>query len=482
MQEFGKAKADYKTRIMERPILLKQLLISWRWPFAIGLLTFALVWRIGAWWLTPSEMNPESRLSVAELHLQPEHKISLPALELVKVAPLHAIQALTEYPPDNILDPYSEAIQKIHFKIESGQSLAHYFQKYGIGSSELRAVLTSIKHDEYLKKIHPGQRIEIVLNEHNQIDSLTLLMDKIKSLHIKRISNQKFTSELVKKTVDSRIAYGSSTIRDSLYAAGKKAHLTDKLILELAKIFEFDIDYALDIQPGDSFKVLYEEQFVDGEKISNGPILAAEFITQRKKYQAFRYAFANGKTTYYNAKGEGLQKAFIRTPVEFTRISSHFSLTRKHPILHKIRAHKGVDYAAPQGTPVKASANGTVAFLGKKGGYGNAIILQHGPVYSTLYGHLSRFVSHLRTGQSVKQGQVIGYVGMTGLASGPHLHYEFRINGVHKDPLTVALPNSPGIPTKERDRFLKKTHEQLAMMARHERVNVAVSQSNQSVN
>jgi murein DD-endopeptidase MepM/ murein hydrolase activator NlpD len=214
------------------------------------------------------------------------------------------------------------------------------------------------------------------------------------------------------------------------------------MTMELASIFGWDIDFALDIRKGDEFVVLYDELYLDGEKVGEGHILAATFINQGKTYQAVRYTDGSGVTDYYSPDGKVMHKTFLRTPVEYTRISSGFSLGRLHPILNRIRAHKGVDYAAPTGTPVKVTANGKIIFEGRKGGYGNTVIVQHGNHYSTLYGHLSRFSSGLSSGSSVRQGQVIGYVGMTGLATGPHLHYEFRIDGVHHDPLTVKLPGS----------------------------------------
>jgi murein DD-endopeptidase MepM/ murein hydrolase activator NlpD len=234
--------------------------------------------------------------------------------------------------------------------------------------------------------------------------------------------------------------------------------------MELANIFGWDIDFALDIRKGDRFTVLYEEMYVDGEDIGNGTILAAEFVNQGKRYHAVRYTDAGGKTDYYSLDGKSMRKAFLRTPVEFSRISSGFSLGRKHPILNKIRAHKGVDYAAATGTPIKVTGDGKIIFRGKKGGYGNTIIVQHGSKYSTLYAHMSKYRSGLTTGSRVKQGQIIGYIGSSGLATGPHLHYEFRVNDVHRDPLRVKLPGAEPLASKYREDFNKKAEALLAQL------------------
>jgi murein DD-endopeptidase MepM/ murein hydrolase activator NlpD len=247
------------------------------------------------------------------------------------------------------------------------------------------------------------------------------------------------------------------------------------MTMELAGIFGWDIDFALDIRKGDQFTVLYEELYLDGERIGNGDILAAEFINQGRRYQAVRYTDAGGKTDFYSLDGKSMRKAFLRTPVEFSRISSGFSLGRKHPILNKIRAHKGVDYAAATGTPIKATSNGKIVHRGKKGGYGNTIIIQHGTKYSTLYAHMSKFRGGLKTGSHVKQGQVIGYIGSSGLATGPHLHYEFRVDGVHRDPLKVKLPGSEPLDSKYLADFSRKAESLLAQLDLVRNVQVAAN-------
>jgi murein DD-endopeptidase MepM/ murein hydrolase activator NlpD len=242
-------------------------------------------------------------------------------------------------------------------------------------------------------------------------------------------------------------------ITSSLFVAGQEAGLSDNLIMQLAAIFGWDIDFALDIRAGDSFKLLFEQRFKDGRKVDEGPILAAEFSNRGDSLRAVRYTAPDGITGYYSETGMAMRKAFLRTPLKFTRISSNFNLRRRHPVLNRIRAHRGVDYAAPTGTPVKAAGDGVVVFAGTKGGYGKTVVLRHGGVYSTLYAHLSRYAGGLRRGQRVGQGAVIGYVGSTGLATGPHLHYEFQVNGIHRDPLNVPLPRAEGIPADQLPRF-----------------------------
>ncbi|MEG2393296.1 MAG: peptidoglycan DD-metalloendopeptidase family protein, partial [Pseudomonas sp.] len=210
--------------------------------------------------------------------------------------------------------------------------------------------------------------------------------------------------------------------------------------MDMASVFGYDVDFAQDIRQGDEFDVIYEQKVVNGKAVGTGPILSARFTNRGKTYTAVRYTNKQGNSSYYTADGNSMRKAFIRTPVDFARISSKFSMGRKHPILNKIRAHKGVDYAAPRGTPIKAAGDGKVLLAGRRGGYGNTVIIQHGNTYRTLYGHMQGFAKGVKTGGSVKQGQVIGYIGTTGLSTGPHLHYEFQVNGVHVDPLGQKLP------------------------------------------
>jgi murein DD-endopeptidase MepM/ murein hydrolase activator NlpD len=239
-----------------------------------------------------------------------------------------------------------------------------------------------------------------------------------------------------------RLVSAQGTITTTLDDAARAANLPDPLVNQLAEIFAWDIDFAINLHPGDRFTVVYERGGFNGAD----DIVAAEFINRGKTYRAVRYIDKEGYANYYTPEGNALQKAFLSTPVDFARISSGFNPNRRHPVLNRIRAHKGVDYAARTGTPVKATGSGEVTFLGRKGGYGQVIIIQHGDRYETVYAHLSDYKGGLREGSRVRQGEIIGFVGQTGLATGPHLHYEFRIDGIHQNPLTAQISNS--IPIK----------------------------------
>jgi murein DD-endopeptidase MepM/ murein hydrolase activator NlpD len=314
------------------------------------------------------------------------------------------------------------------------------------GLPELRSQLDRLKPGELLRLMHRGG--ELVGLERKLSDSETL--------KVTRDANG-FSSDVLENPLEIRTRTASATIESSLFQAAADASLDDRVAFELAEIFQYDIDFVLDIQQGDRFTVVYEEVFQDGEPLRTGKILAAKFVNEGREYRAVLYTDAQNKADYFTPDGRSLRKAFIRAPVQFSRISSRFNPSRRHPVLNTIRAHRGVDYAAPVGTPVRAAGDGRVRFAGRQGGYGNVIELEHGSGVVTVYGHLSRFASRLHRGQRVDLGQVIGYVGKTGLATGPHLHYEYRIRGAHKNPQTVALPDAEPIAATERDRFLAAT-------------------------
>ena len=251
------------------------------------------------------------------------------------------------------------------------------------------------------------------------------------------------------------MANARGIITNSLFLAGKDAGLTDALVMELAGIFGWDIDFILDIREGDQFTVIYEEKYVEGEKIANGKILAAEFLNQGKSYKSVRYTDSLGNSEYYTPAGLSMRKAFLRAPVDFSYISSSFNPRRYHPILKRVKAHNGVDYRAPKGTPVKAAGDGKVIISAYSKYNGHHVFVQHGQKYVTKYLHFTK--RKVRSGQKVKQGQIIGYVGATGLAEAPHLHYEFLVNGVHRNPRTIKLPDAQPINRKEKNAFIKQT-------------------------
>jgi len=253
---------------------------------------------------------------------------------------------------------------------------------------------------------------------------------------------------------EARLVYVSGRVERSLYDAGKQAGLSDPLILELAEIFGWDIDFALDLHPGDTFSVVFEQRYWLGRKIADGPILAAEFLNQGRSHRAIAYRHRDGTLAYYTPAGRSVKRQFLRSPVKFSRVSSSFSESRFHPILKLPRAHTGVDYAAPPGTPVRATGGGRIAWLGDNESYGKTVVIDHGGTFSTLYAHLSRFRSDLKAGRRVQQGEIIGYVGSTGLATAPHLHYEFRVDGEHKNPLTFEIPEGELLADEDLEAFL----------------------------
>jgi len=347
--------------------------------------------------------------------------------------------------------------------IKSGDSLARLFKLQNIPPRQLHDILASGGIAKKLTRIYPGQVLRLRTSAEDGLLELRYEIDALNQVQIKRTETG-YDSQLIVRVPERRVVQAAARIDSSLFLAAQKAKLPENITMELAGIFGWDIDFALDIREGDQFAVIYEDLYLDGERIGTGNVLAAEFTNQSKLYRAVRYTDKQGRTDYYAPDGHSMRKTFLRTPVAFSRISSRFSTGRKHPILNRIRAHKGVDYAAPRGTPVKATGSGKIVLRGKKGGYGRTIVIQHGSRYSTLYAHLNNYARGFKTGSRVQQGQIIGYVGSTGLATGPHLHYEFRVNGVHRNPLTVKLPDAAPLPKKYRQDFKSATENLIAQL------------------
>jgi murein DD-endopeptidase MepM/ murein hydrolase activator NlpD len=320
-------------------------------------------------------------------------------------------------------------------------NLSLIFSRLKLSSTDLHQIVALGKATAPLKDLRPGQTLRFHLRG-TTIAAMILELDQLNSLSVER-GDEGFTARVDSIEPDIKVTAATTTISQSLFVDGQKVGLSDAVIMKLIDIFGWDIDFALDLQPDAHFSVIYEEIYKGQQLVKQDRILAAEFVNLGKRMRAVLYTGADGRSSYYSDKGEAMHKTFLRTPVKFTRISSGFTLARRHPILNTIRAHRGVDYAAPMGTPVRATADGRILTVGLGAGYGNLVEIRHGDNYSTLYGHLARFARGLKRGSAVKQGQIIGYVGQTGLATGPHLHYEFRINGIHRDPLKVALPRLP---------------------------------------
>ncbi len=348
------------------------------------------------------------------------------------------------------------------FKVKSGDSLSTIFNRAGLTSRDVHLVALADKKSRVFRSLKVGQKILLDIDELG-LNQMRIIISKLEAYEFSRHGNS-YVAEKVTRTPDIKQRFISGEITNSLFLAAKKAGLSDQTTMELADIFGWDIDFALDIRAGDQFRVLFEEKFLDGKKIGNGDILAAEFTNNGDTFAAVRYEDSDGVVNYFTPDGHSMRKAFLRSPVDFRRISSGFQKERYHPVLGVKRPHRGTDYAAATGTPIKAAGDGKVIWLGTKGGYGKTIILQHGNNITTLYGHMSKYNSKLKNGARVKQGQTIGYVGKTGTATGPHLHYEFRVAGVHKNPLTVKLPTAEPIAKKERSNFSKISNALVASL------------------
>jgi murein DD-endopeptidase MepM/ murein hydrolase activator NlpD len=313
-----------------------------------------------------------------------------------------------------------------------------------------------------LDSLRPGESLHVTHHD-GALFGLERRLSETQTLKVSRHGDA-LKADVLQNPVEMRTRTIHGVIDSSLFEAVEAAGAHDQTAVALADIFGWDIDFVLDVRPGDTFAVTYEEIWRDGTYLHDGPIEAAEFVNQGREYRAVRYADPEGGAHYYTPDGRNLHKAFLRTPVEFSRVSSRFNSARHHPVLNLIRAHTGVDYAAPVGTPVHAAGDGRIRFAGNRGGYGNCVEIEHSRSIVTLYGHLSRFAHGTRVGAHVAQGTVIAYVGMTGLATGPHLHYEYRVNGVFKNPQTVALPAAAPIDARWREDFLARSAPLLASL------------------
>jgi len=346
--------------------------------------------------------------------------------------------------------------------IKTGETFSHILEEYGNYGVVRKLMETNTKLGPF-NSLVVGRKI-IFTRKNNVLSEIDYQISPLQSykISLQKDGSYEIGEEILE--IEKLETHATVEISDSLYLSAKRIGLSDKLIISIANIMEWDIDFAYDIRKGDNFSVIYYENYAGSKKIGDGPILALRFTNNSKDYHIVRYTDSEEYTDYYFLDGRKVRKAFLRNPLEFAYISSHFNPKRLHPILHRVRAHRGVDYAARRGTPVRASGDGRISTRQFHSGYGNTVILQHGGGYSTLYAHLSKFADRQRIGSWVKQGQVVGYVGSTGLSTGPHLHYEFRVNGVHKNPLTVKLPDAVPLAKSEMPRFnehIKPTIEKL---------------------
>ena len=406
-----------------------------------------------AWWLAAAGF-PLVAVALTSLGSRPDGTSS----KVVDLTPL--VEAAPAAQADEALSPGPDSVE---VTVQRNDTLDRIFRSAGIDAATIAELRNLPDARRALDLLRPGdiirlEHIDGVLQRLNRQISATL------TLSISR-QDQGYAISYIENPLEKEVVGHRASIESSLFEAGKRAGISGAVIMTLAnEIFGWDIDFALDIRRGDAFSVLYEQEFQDGEYVGDGRVLAAEFMNQGKRHRAVWFESADGEVRgYFTPEGEGMRKAFLRAPLEFTRVSSVFNPKRRHPISGKVRAHKGIDYAARTGTPILAAGDGRVQFAGRKGGYGNAVILDHGRGITTLYAHMSRFSKAGRSGRRVKQGDVIGYVGSTGASTGPHLHYEYRVKGVHKNPATIPLPRTE-IPSSYLAEFRAQAETKLAQL------------------
>lgn len=352
--------------------------------------------------------------------------------------------------------------------VRSGSNLSTMFQQVSLGAGDVHQFMSSSPLTKPLTKMRPGEELLFGLNASGALGQLIYNKSKLESYVFTaqpETGGSVFSAEHVVRQPDIINTYRESTIEDSLFLAGERANLPHNTIMEIANIFGWDVDFALDIRKGDKFSVLYEEKYLDGEKIGTGNILVAEFTNRGNAFQAVRYEDSKGVANYYTPDGMSMRKTFLRAPLDFSRVSSSFNLKRLHPVFKTVRPHRGIDYAAQRGTPVYAAGDGKVIASGYSKANGNYVFIQHGQRYTTKYLHLHKRA--VKNGKFVKQRQVIGTVGSTGYATGPHLHYEFLVNGVHQNPRTVSLPKAQPIDSAEKARFVSVTKTLMTRLAQN---------------
>jgi len=404
-------------------------LLPWVFGSAMALMVAVLVAR-----------TAESLASIPE-------RLNAPAVE--RPYPLPEVEAVADVTLERLDEAWLE------HRIRPGESFFQAMRAMGFGPGTVQSVMDAGQQARSLLDLKPGQVLRANAAD-GELLALDLEIDPLNKLEVRRDFDG-YSALLHTRPTQTVQTQAAGVINSSLYMSAQQAGLSDRLILELAEMFGWDIDFTQDLQPGDRFAVIYNELTLDGEKVRDGDILAAEFVNKGKVLRAVRYSDPDGRVAVYRPDGSSMRKAFSRNPLPVTRITSRFNPNRLHPIFKTVRPHRGVDYGAATGTPVQVTGDGQVAFAGRQGGYGNVVIVDHGRGNRTLYAHLSRFAPRMRVGQRVNQGQVIGYVGSTGWATGPHLHYEFQVNGQTRDPLTVALPNAQPLPDAYRRHFLTQT-------------------------
>lgn len=389
--------------------------------------------------------------------------------------PLEETIAAIALPPPTLVhgDAANEGLGR-ETRIQQGDTVARIFQRLGIDDDgALHSLRRNPQASVLFRQLAPGKTVAARVTPAGELVELVFPLngEKDAALTIRR-NGDDLAISTVSLAIETSVEVKSAVITHSLFGAADDVGMPDAVALQLADIFGGEIDFHRDLRQGDRFAVAYEIIRHQSRLLRSGRILAAEFINDGKRHTAYWFASSAG-AGYYDAQGMSLKKAFLRSPLEFSRITSGFSTARYHPILKEMRAHRGIDYAAPIGTRVRATGDGVVEFVGTQGGYGKVVVLRHAGDRSTVYGHLSAFASGLRKGQRVAQGETIGYVGATGLATGPHLHYEFRVGGVHRNPLTAALPAAVPLAQEKLPAFREMVAERSRLLAASEPTRLA---------
>jgi murein DD-endopeptidase MepM/ murein hydrolase activator NlpD len=371
---------------------------------------------------------------------------------------------------------------RLFLEVRAGDTLSSIFKTAGFGPQQVDDIVSSSDDTKILSNIYPGYRLAFEIDTNQSLVSLEIIKSPLESFKFTRFTEEAFEYQHLRKEPEVKHVVKEAIITESLFLAAQQGGIPAAMAQELARIFGGVIDFYNDTREGDSFRVLYEDQYLNGQWIGYGKILAAEFTNQGNVFTALRYEDKDGKANFYSPEGESMRKAFLQNPVDFTRISSGFSLSRKHPILNTIRAHKGTDYAAPRGTPVVATSDGRVTFADSNGSFGKLVVIQHGERFVTKYAHLNAYEKNIKTGVRVRQGDVIGYVGSTGSATGPHLHYEFLMDGAHRDSRRVfdQLPRAESISSAELEDFRSQTLPLVTTLEIHQRNMVVAAKMAQS--
>jgi murein DD-endopeptidase MepM/ murein hydrolase activator NlpD len=379
----------------------------------------------------------------------------------------HESEALntTLEPSETIPAPPQDS--RLMLEVKNGDTLSSLFKQAGFGPELVDDIIRSSQDTKVLRSLFPGNRLAFAIDSQNALVSLEVFKSPLESFKFSKQQDGEFDYQHQVLTPEIKLVVREAVITESLWAAAQKGGIPIAMNMQLGTtIFGGVIDFILDIREGDTFKVLFEEKYLDGNKIGFGNILAAEFVNQGKHFTAMRYEDPQGHVNFFNPKGESMHKAFLLNPVDFTRISSGFSLSRKHPILNTIRAHKGTDYAAPRGTPVVATSDGRITYVGTNSSFGKLVVIQHSASFTTKYAHLNDFAKGIKLGTRVRQGEKIGFVGATGAATGPHLHYEFLMDGIQRDSRKIydKLPQADALDKKEFSDFQKQTNQYLSML------------------